>query len=276
MDNKEQQSLQIKKMHDCLRGLAVAELLEVTRFTGICRDSRIKVTRRGNKVTIADDKFGTLATVEVEDDKQLSCARIVDISPTSLLTEDEIASLLDSAGEYSLPVTTSVEVFTRNQPRLNEAVKSALGYKKPQFNVSAKEAMDLLEKTGSNSVRMLTVLPTALDDISNKHGADLPVNYRNFLKDTPIGADKIVRALRLIWRIIDIEEEDLLERAAKGNLSAIISNGCLKDKLKESRKNYDAARKIVGKMCITGAFYPVITMKAARIYSDIFFRPSFR
>lgn len=261
----------IDKSYQTLLSLAARELLQIMRHEGVCRPARLRFSEKDNKVTISADKVGKLADVEIS--KAHGYAQVTDIGPTSLITASEAEAIIRSDSKHFLAVEEAVEILSRNIPEVHELVKNYLAPETPKVSVTVQEVAGLLATPEAGSARMLTALLTSIDDNTNRHAADLTVNYKSFLRESPVGAEKIVRALRLIVTITEKEHNDLL---AKMDNPKAISTKLMKEELKNSYKDYEAARKIVGKMCLTGAFYPVLLMKAAHFYSDIFMRPTNR
>ena len=268
MGTNEHLKVVIDNSFQTLLSLAAAEVLQATRYDGVCRPTRLRYSEKGGKVTISADKVsGKLAEVEIS--KAGGYAKVEDITPTSILTAKEAEELIRAERSF-LPIEKAVDVLSRNIPEVNELVKAYFTSKTSRVLTNVQEVANLLTEIDSPSTRMLTALVTALDDHNNKHAADLFVNYKSFLKETPIGAEKIVRALRLIVTIAAKEHNDLM---AKVDGAKFKGASLMKDALVNSKTDYDAARKIVGKLGLTDAFYPVLTMKAAHVYSDVFMRP---
>ena len=261
----------IDKSYQTLLSLAANEVLQIMRYDGVCRPTKLRFAENDDKVTISADKVGKLAVVETT--REHGYIKVTDISPTSLLTASEAETIIRSDSKHFLPIDEAVEILSRNTPEVHKLVKSYLSSKAPAVSISVQEVANLLAREDAGQARMLTALVTSIDDNANRHAADLTVNYKSFLKESPVGAEKIVRALRLVTTIVNKERGDLLlkigdQKAANSEL--------MKKVLGNSHKDYEAARKIVGKMCLTGAFYPVLLMKAAHIYSDIIMRPTYR
>ncbi len=254
--------------------LAARELWSVTEVEGMSRPTKLSYEEKvGGKVVVMAKKVEwPIATAEIETESaEGELKRVKRISSMSLLSADEVEVMLDRK-QKEMPVQQAIAVLARGvDPDVATAIESfRSGNEIPEL-ISRDDLLRILTADKNGIARLATALPMAIDNYQNRHNGMLKVHYRDFLESSPIGAEKVVRALRLVVTLAKQERESLLAMLSPERTAS----PCLRGALEDSRKDYDAARKIVGKMCLTGAFFPVLLTQAEKVYSDVFEHPTF-
>ena len=171
----------------------------------------------------------------------------VEIQEGSKMTKEEVEIYLEKGG--LIPTIKAVEIYTRGTP-MHDVIKQVVDGKGFKPNMTSVKAFKLLAEIGDSSMtRSLAILPVVLNKLAYGLGDNGELPYKDFLKKNPIGTDKIVRAMSMVWTIIEYEENELLKKfgATEENVP------CLRDQLLEYGDTYtEAARKLAGKMSIAG------------------------
>lgn len=252
--------------------LGAHELLQVTRMNGMTRPTQVSYEENGNKITIYAKKVDwPIAIAETEKDKE-GQTRVVSVSPMSLLREKEAESMI-LRKQKTMDIEQAVKVLARGvDPNVSTAVDAFYSKAEAPELISFGDSLKLLESINAVTTvpHLLTLLPSAIASHGSEHKT-LTMHYRDFLEKSPIGAEKIVRALRLISTIAAGEREALLLALSPDG----ITSPCLRGVLGDSKKDYEAARKVAGKMCLTGAFFPTILMEAEKVYVNTYKHPTF-
>lgn len=250
--------------------LAARELWSVTEVTGMSRPTKLSYEEKANKVAVMAKKVEwPIATAEMESVEDE--IRVKKVSTMSLLSANEVEVML-AKKQKEMPIQQAIAVLARGvDPDVSTAIESfRAGNEIPEL-ISRDDLLKILTADQNGMARLAAALPMAIDNYQNRHNGVLNVHYRDFLESSPIGAEKVVRALRLVVTLAKQERESLLAMLSPERTAS----PCLRGALEDSRKDYDAARKIVGKMCLTGAFFPVLLTQAEKIYSDVFNHPTF-
>lgn len=225
--------------------LAILEILEfLVRYPEVHRRLKISKTRRSDgSIVLNGYKLSEpLAIFTYSDTEEPE----IEIQKGSKMTKEEVEKYLE---EGSIPTIKAVEIYTRSTP-MHDVIKQVLNGKGFKPNMTSVKAFKLLAKIGDSSMtRSLAILPVVLNKLSYGLGDNGELPYKDFLKKNPISTDKIVRAMTMVWTIIEYEENELLKKfgATEENVP------CLRDQLLEYGDTYtEAARKLAGKMSIAG------------------------
>ena len=264
-----------------LRLLGTADVMQLVKMEEFCKPLKLTVSKTDEKIIVIGDKVGVLATFELDDEEWVP-------TEESKLTYEEyetytdphiVATLMDSAAAQAsygqdaiypdglIPIEEAVEIYSRGTD-VHGLIVSYLKNPYQSPTLGTEEVNDLLCRIDVPDCRMLTALVDALDNYENAPSASAIPTYRDFLMSNPFGADKLVHALCLTVWTINHEEDMLLGQAkSRASLKELI--------LRKGSRYTEAARKVAGKAFLSGAIYPVILLKVAKIRSDYLNRPTY-
>ena len=283
----------VNRAYASLLQLAAYELGEVTLVNGLTCDTHISYrSSRGYTEIIADKgkKMTTMTIVpwsRTRDDRwPLWISDSVSNRTTvrsTLLTEDEAKQLLANE-PASIPVQRAVCVLARAiGPDASMAFENFYSHKEVDL-VSEEDLLGIIQLDRAGVGRLLRALPSAIDDYNNDlHRVPRPkvLRYSNLFehrvfdrnngKDwgeikpmSPIRAEKLVLSLWLVMAVA-IKERDALLRLLLPD-STIVPEDSLTDG--DQQRLYEAADKVIGKMCVVGMLPPSILAKAKAIYES--------
>jgi hypothetical protein len=260
--------------------LAAYELGELTTIPGLTCPTDISYEKVGDEVAIIatkskkkakkrDDRW-PIAIVKAKETS--GTINVVSVSSTSLLTLAEAEEMILKE-QSSMPVQQAVRVLARGiGPDVSMAFEKFYAGEGIADLITEEEVLEIMTHDSSKVARLLRALPSALDDYNTNHLTDRsPLRYDNVKEKTPIRAEKIVRALRLVVTIAARERESLLMTLSPEKLIM----PCLRGALQDSELDYEAADKIAGKACFAGVSTPSLLLKAKTIYHSTIHHKTF-
>lgn len=275
----------VKMAYKTYQAVLISDILRVPKAypDDVCVPTKITIAgmpakaseTKTHKVTFKVEKLGVIGEVEVL--KPKSGLQVVDVAPSSLLTDDEAENLLyrQKDGVIHLRQVDGIELCTRGTSFHEDVVNALRGEIASGISIkSLREVLAYLLSSTDYSPRLLYLLLTKLEnEADSTWEKPMPqyVKKGSLLGDSPIKTDKTIRAMRFGVNVGLAEKQNILCKLSGEN------GTCLKDFLTENAKDCEAADKFRFKSGVAQInCYQTMLTQAIKSYRSAFGHRGYR